>query len=821
MSRESQADDCIPDIVGKKIGHIEVISIIRAGGIGAVYLGHDSTLQRQVAVKVLHSRHRLQRGARVRFMREARVLSQLAHPNICSVFDYIEGEESDYLIMELIRGKSLHQAITDGLSQSQKLSIAKQLLDVLVAVHGRGVIHRDLTPDNIMVTPEGAIKVLDFGLARMVEAAPVVIPDTSPAETTAPPGVHEEATWAHLSMDDLDSVGLHTKAGVVVGTVRYMSPEQARGEPVTPASDIFSLGLILQQLFTGVCPYDSNMSTGQMLYARATDGGNLQATGLPPDYERLVSRMKAFAPGVRPSSVDAAAKLQSIIDRPKRRRRTAMLVTAWMVLLLFATIVTVQSWRAAREAERANREAKTAQAVSDFLVELFEVNDPYAAGPGETQGRDMPTGEILDRGAQRLRSEFQDQPEIRSRLMRTVGVVYQNLGSYDTAQSLIEEALQVQRDRLAGDEPELARSLVALGKLLRDRGKHEEAQPLLEEALILRQRLWGDEHLEVAESLNELARLYESQGELDKAESHFREALAMQQRLLGTEHAAIAEGLNNLGSLLRRKGELEEAESLLKEALVMWRSLLGNEHLRVATTMNNLGAVYLNRGKHAAAKEMIGESLRLRRKLLGRTHPQVAEALNNLAKLHADENDAEVAEALYRESLSISREVGDTPLQAITLNNLAGLLQRGGAYEEAEPLLQESLVLFQELYGESHIYVGVSLSNQANLKNVLGKYAEAEALARQSLAILSESLAADHWRIAVAEGVLGASFTGRGRFTEAEPLLLKSHTIVCKTTGASSLYCRRALQHLVDLYQASGRPQKAAEYQELLDAATP
>jgi serine/threonine-protein kinase len=818
--RESGEAKDIHNIVGQKIGHIVVLSIIRAGGIGAVYLGYDSTLQRQVAVKVLHSRYRLQQGARVRFMHEARVLSQLAHPNICSVFDYIKGEECDFLIMELIKGKSLHHTIAAGLSQSQKLSIAKQLLDVLVAVHSRGVIHRDLTPDNIMVTPEGAVKVLDFGLARAVDTAPVVVPDTGPGEPVAQSGADEEASWTRLTMDDLGSAGLQTKAGVVVGTVRYMSPEQARGEPVTPASDIFSLGLILQQLFTGACPYDRNMSTGQMLYARANEGGVLPTTGLRPDHDRLISRMKAFAPGMRPSSVDAAANLQLIIDRPKRRRRTAMFVTAWMVLLLFATTVTVQSWRAARAAERANREAKTAQAVSEFLVELFEVNDPYAAGPGEPQGRDVPTGEILDRGAQRLRSEFQDQPEIRARLMRIVGVVYSNLGSYDTAQPLIEEALQVQRDRLADDESELAKSLVALGKLLRDRGNQEEAQPLLEEALILRQRLWGDEHLEVAESLNELARLYESQSQLDEAESHFREALAMQQRLLGEEHAAIAEGLNNLGSLLRRTGEFEEAESLLLKALAMWRSLVGDEHLRVATTMNNLGVVYLNRGDHAAAKEMIAESVRQRRKLLNRNHPQVAQALNNLAKLHADENDVEAAAALYRESLSISRQLDD-PIQPFTLNNLAGLLQRSGAYQEAAPLLQESLVLFQRFYGESHVYVGISLSNQANLKNVMGKHAEAEALAHQSLSVLSENLAADHWRIADAESILGASFTGRGRFAEAETLLLKSYPILRDKNGLHSLYCRRAVQHLVDLYQASGRPEQAAEYQKLLDAATP
>jgi serine/threonine-protein kinase len=815
--RESEAADDIHNMVGQKIGHIEVLSIIRAGGIGAVYLGHDTTLQRHVAVKVLHSRHRLQRDARLRFMREARVLSQLAHPNICSVFDYVEGEDCDYLIMELIKGRSLQQAIAEGLSESDKLSIARQLIDVLVAVHGRGVIHRDLTPDNIMVTPEGTVKVLDFGLARSVEAAPVVIQSDAPGE---PASSDQETTWAHLAMDDLGSVDLQTKVGVVVGTVRYMSPEQARGEPVTPASDIFSLGLILQQLFTGACPYDREMTTGQMLYARATEGGVLPTTGLRPDYDRLISRMKAFAPGMRPSSVDAAAKLQQIIDRPKRRRRTAMIATAWMVLLLFATTVTVQSWRAAREAERANREARTAQAVSEFLVELFEVNDPFAAGPGEPQGRDVPTGEILDRGAQRLRSEFQNQPEIRARLMRIVGVVYSSLGSYDTAQPLIEEALQVQRDRLADDESELAKSLVALGKLLRDRGNQEEAQPLLEEALILRQQLWGDEHLEVAESLNELARLYESLSQLDKAESHFREALAMQQRLLGTEHEAIAEGLNNLGSLLRRTGEFEEAEQLLLEALAMWRSLVGDEHLRVATTMNNLGVVYLNRGDHATAKEMISESVRLRQRLLNRNHPQVAQALNNLAKIHADENDIEGAEALYRESLSISRQLDD-PMQPITLNNLAGLLQRSGAYQEAEPLLQESLVLFQRFYGDSHVYVGVSLSNQANLKNVMGKHAEAEALAHQSLSVLSENLAADHWRIANAESILGASFTGRGRFAEAEPMLLKSYPILRDKNGANSLYCRRAVQHLVDLYQASGRPEQAEEYQELLDAATP
>src|SRR5216110_2691476 len=257
------------NLAGRSFGHIRVDRILGQGGMGDVYEGFDVRLARRVALKVLNSEGQLDEEARARLIREARTLSKLDHPNICRIYDFIDDGVSDVLVLELIDGRTLQEAMDDGLSAAEKLRIARAIASVLVAAHRAGIIHRDLKPENVMLTKSGEVKVLDFGLARWIkrksgQSYPAISPGrlrvVEPGEAAAPPP-EDPAVNA-------------TAIGITVGTPLYMSPEQARGEPLTTASDIHSFGLLLQALFTGKEPYADGLTAREVMI-KASRGDSL------------------------------------------------------------------------------------------------------------------------------------------------------------------------------------------------------------------------------------------------------------------------------------------------------------------------------------------------------------------------------------------------------------------------------------------------------------------------------------------------------------------------------------------------------------------
>src|SRR6266540_3140610 len=270
---------------GLRYGHIRVEGILGQGGMGDVYEGFDERLTRRVALKVLHPDARPDGEARTRLIREARTLSQLDHPNICRIHDFIEEGQSDVLVLELIDGRTLEQAVEGGLSAAEKLRIARDVASVLVAAHRAGIIHRDLKPENVMLTKSGQVKVLDFGLARWLEqksksgrvrglssgAQATRLRVAAPDDQALGGDPDTTAIMGHAVSHTTPSVSA-TAYGVTVGTPMFMSPEQARGEDLTTASDMYSFGLMLQAMFTGRDPYPSSLTAQEvMLFAARGD----------------------------------------------------------------------------------------------------------------------------------------------------------------------------------------------------------------------------------------------------------------------------------------------------------------------------------------------------------------------------------------------------------------------------------------------------------------------------------------------------------------------------------------------------------------------
>ena len=282
-------------LVGRTIGNIRIVDRIGKGGMGEVYAGLDETLGRRVALKVIRAENRFAADARARFLREARILSQLEHPHICRIYNYIEGDEQDSLVLELIEGENLGDLIARGeLDPAQKMTVAAQIVEVLEAAHAKGVVHRDLKPHNVMVNSEGDVKVLDFGLAYSTTDAPGSQSsdslDLPPSDSSTPPigRIHQLQSLAPTmaatasptealpqpdaatltpssAPTDVGPADVHTREGSVLGTPGFMSPEQAAGRPATSASDMYSFGLLLQMLLTRAPVYPQGLTMPALL----------------------------------------------------------------------------------------------------------------------------------------------------------------------------------------------------------------------------------------------------------------------------------------------------------------------------------------------------------------------------------------------------------------------------------------------------------------------------------------------------------------------------------------------------------------------------
>ena len=678
-------------LLGKAVGGIRVIDTIGKGGMGEVYLGYDERLKRKVALKALRGENRLRAEAKTRFLREAQLLSQLEHPNICRIYGLVEEDDQEFLVLEFISGKSLRKEIQEGPDPKKRLALAIQVARALASAHAKGIIHRDLKPDNVMVDEDGCAKVLDFGLSRSLgfELAPTAdLPPESTLDGFVPPAAPGER-GLDVPM---------TRAGSVVGTLGYMSPEQAQGVPVTPASDVYSLGLLFQELFTGRPPYPPGRSP-QDLLADARSGTSLPAAGIDADLAQLINRMKSLTPAVRPSVVDVVAALERVADKPRMRRRRGLVAAASVLLACLSAVMTFQAIRIGREAARANREAEAARQVSSFLLKLFKVSDP-----GEARGSTVTAREILDTGAQKISQELKGQPATQARLMTTMGTVYRELGLYPPAAELLERALSTRR------------------------------------------KMSGSRSPDVAETGGELALCYMEQGRYEDAEALFREALAIQEESLGGGSPEAAKTLNNMAGLYWAQGNLSEARRLCARALEIREKVLGPSDPEVANTLTNLAILSNLQGDAAKAEELFWRALSVREKAQGEDHPDVVSTLTNLATLYAEQGKTDRAEPLFKRALSISkRTLGENhPNVATCLSNLGDLCTLEGKPSEALPFYRQALAIWEKALGPEHPDTAYALCGMANALKDLGRFSEAGPLYRRTLEIREKKLGPRH-----------------------------------------------------------------------------
>ena len=793
-----------PDaLLGTRVGVYRLTKLLGQGGMGAVYLAErdDAQYRQEVALKLI--RPGLHTADVVtRFRVERQILARLQHPNIARLLDGGMTEEGlPYLVMEYVAGTPLTQYCdAHRLPIAERLQLFQTVCQAVQFAHRNLIVHRDLKPSNILVTADGTVKLLDFGIAKLLSPQ-ANDPHTAP-----------------------------TRTGLQVLTPEYASPEQIRSEPITTASDVYALGVLLYELLTGRRPHDvrgCSPSEMERVICETTphrpsavvaqsdeDAGHAsetisQARGLSADklQRRLTGDLDTIV--LKAMHTDRARRYASaeqlrrdierhlaglpVQARPDtwryraqkfvRRHRAGVAAAALVVLALLVGIAGTawQAQRAARQAQiagaerdRARAEAAKAKEVSAFLIDLFTVTDP-----SEAQGTTLTAEDLLARGAERIDTELADQPTVQATMMDVMGQVYRNQGRYDEAQALLERALTIRQETLGPAHEDIAESLTSLGILLHYQGRFDAAAPRYRAALAMRQELLGEQHEDVASALNNLGTLFHHQGKLDSAETYYRQALASRQALGQEATAEGAVNLSNVAMVRKYRGDYAAADSLLRRALAIQRSVLGDQHPELANTLNNLGTTLVARNDLGDAEKSLREALAIRRTVLPTTHPQIASSLNNLAAVLERQGKLSEAESFYRESLALKRQILDDahPSVATSLNNLGLVLQAQGKLTEAQPMLEESLALRKQVHGARHPRVATALNNLAALFHDRQAWIRAEALYREALALRRELLGADHPRVATTAMGLAALLHERGDAPAAEPLFRDAHRI--------------------------------------------
>jgi eukaryotic-like serine/threonine-protein kinase len=768
----------LPTLEGRRVGAWTIDRQLGRGGMGTVWQAHrsDGRFEGIAAVKLLNLA-RLDAVGAERFRREGTLLGRLGHPNIARLLDAgLTDGGQPYLVLEHVAGERIDR-YCDALRLSPEQRI-RRVLDVVGAVshaHANLVVHRDLKPSNILVTADGAVKLLDFGIAKLLE----------------------------------DGTGTESAALTDVGdgralTPEYAAPEQVSGGVITTATDVYALGVLLYVLLTGRHPTGQGSRTAaehfrgivevepqrpssvvedaaatlrsasaarlRRIYAGDLDNIVLKALrkraddryatvgALGADLRRYLGHEPVSA---RPDS--AGYRLRKFI----RRNRLPVAAGSAIALGLLIGIVRERELRG-----RAEAEARKAVAVQDYLVSVFGAADPLA--PPESRPEETTARALLDHGAARIDTALGGEAEVRATLRTALGQVYANLALYDKAASQFDRALAERRGVLRAKDPAIAEAMDRLGTVRAQQERLVEADSLLRGALARRRALFGDQHDATAESLDHLADVLQGRNDYDGAEPLRREALAIRRALHGDSALVVATSKLNLGRLLYDRGAYADAGAMYREVIAVRERRLGPDHPGTSEAVLALGSAEEFQGHFAAAERLYRRALESQRTTLGPNHQLVAATLNNLGKMLHKAGEARwpEAEVLLRESLAINRRVFGARHSTVSTNlgHLAILMREEGKLDEAEGMLREALAIDRALYGDEYDGVAFGLNELGAVLRMRGHPDSAVPLLREAVRQTRKIFGESHRSTMATTVHLARALREAGQYAEAEPL---------------------------------------------------
>jgi eukaryotic-like serine/threonine-protein kinase len=766
---------------GIVIGPYQLLQLIGEGGMGQVWLAEQKQpVHRRVALKLIKVGMDTSEVV-ARFESERQALALMDHPAIAKVFDAGSTPEGrPYFVMEYVAGLPINDYCDrHRLTMRQRMELFIQVCEGVQHAHQKAIIHRDLKPSNILVTEvdgRPAPRIIDFGIAK----------------ATSQP---------------VDAATMFTRLGSVIGTLGYMSPEQAGsgGEDIDTRSDVYSLGVVLYELLVGALPLDFKKLVHEEALRRLREqdaprpstrlrtlGGDsaLTAQNRGADLPTLTRQLQGDADAIAlkalekdrrrryASPSELAADIERYLrDEPVaahppsrayrarkyiRRHRVGVGLASAVVLLLlgFAIAQAVELRAIRKERDRADR-------ITGFMTDMFKVSDP-----GEARGNDLRVREVLDKASTQIVTGLEKEPEDQARLMQVMADVYRNLGLYPQSESLIRRALSIQTGVLGADRPDTLKSMDTLSGVLEDESRYAEAEKVARDDVEKRTRMGGAEDRETLNATRELALILVDEGHYAEAEPVSRKTFEIARRKFGPVDPATLGAEAVLAINLAYAGKLAEAEKAFREALQGDLATLGPDDLTTLKAETNLGAVLLHEEKAAEAEKVFREVLEKRRRIFEPDHPQTL----------------------------------------LTMGNLALALSDQEHYPEAEKLFRETLAIKTKKLGAEHRSTLVTAGNLANVLRHEEKYAEAEQLIRQTLAIEERTLGKDHSDTLVSKAVLGQVLGEEGHYPEAERVLREDYDSMLRVVGQDHPYTAESAYDLAVVYAAEGKRAEAVTW---------
>jgi len=763
--------------IGQRVGPYQLVREIGRGGMGVVYLAKraDGEFDQQVALKVVRRSFADSELAR-RFRRERQILASLNHPNIARLLDGgVSAEGEPFIVMEYVEGARIDDyCAAKNLSTSGRLRLFLGVCRGISYAHQNLVVHRDIKPSNILVTAEGVPKLLDFGIAKL--------------------------------LDPTLGGGEHTRTEMRAFTPEYASPEQISGEQITTASDVYSLGVLLRSLLAGSRrtadagrfsdALPSETPGAETIASRVAIGTQGNA-GKPEtsvrkfagaELEKIVAMAMHEDPARRyASAAQLEEDIQNYLDgRPVRaqkdsftyragkfigRNRIGVAAAAVVLLTLFGGVIATvwQARRATAERDRARVEAAKSARINEFLQHVLGFSQVSWLSPNPQKKNISTIAEALDEASRRAERELADQPEILAAVQFSLGQSYFGQGKLDVAAQQLRSSMENRR------------------------------------------RVLGPEHPDTLQSMTALAEQMIFQGEFAEAETLSRDAVAVYRR--ASERGEVsarwfAVALNVLGVSLGYKGEAQASEPLFLEAVKVGANLTGADRGMIAVIYSNIGIQRGNQGDIDSAVDYLEKSVEEMRRLPDKPISNLAISLSNLGSFMTIKGEYAQAEVLLRESQDLNRQtVGEKHLFTVmSIIYLADNYCEQGDFSRALEEINRALAIQRETLKEGHIDFGRSWTIQGKILTRKGEAARGEEPLRNALALRVKALKPGHSAIAATQGALGECLTAQGRYAEAEPLLTDSRKALEASLGARDPRTQKALRRLSTLYDAWQRP---------------
>jgi eukaryotic-like serine/threonine-protein kinase len=733
---------------GEVVGRYKIIKEIGYGGMGNVFQAErsDGEFNQKVALKLLRdllpSAHQVER-----FRSERQILASLSHGQIARLFDGGVTEKGQpWFAMELVEG----QPITTYCDQN-KLTVEERLklfLDVCSAVqyaHRKLVVHRDLKPSNILVTVDCKVKLLDFGIAKVVD---------EPASGEGSP---------------------LTRQGIFPLTPSYASPEQIKGEAITTASDIYQLGLVLYELLSGSRPYDltgkspagmeqticetepvapvqklvnGELATNdpektavergiklpQLRKKLRGDIGTVVMKALRKEPDRRYESAEQFAGDIRRclAGKPIQAHPDSRLYRAKKfiHRNPAETIAAAIILILMAGYIVTITWHTQRTQAAladAEREAEKSEQVVEFLMGMFEAGDPY-----KSLGDTVTAGVLLERGLNRA-EQLNSQPGVQAQMFEIIGRVYRELGEYEKAWPALDKAITLREGGNAPPGIQTADNYYKMGTVMHHMGRYRESDNYFNKALEIYREHPEHKSPEYASSLYSMAGFYSIRGEFETAEKMHIQALEMRLALLNEVHPDVAESYQGMGNTQYMAGNIDGAFRKLQKALKIYEAVYHDDHPVIAGVKTNLAGPLQKLGYTVEAGSYLETALSINERVFGEHHTQTGISKKALADFYRSQAEYASAEAIYLELKNSIEE--NHPLKRPVVQALANMYMEAGDPERAEPLLRQTIHLLESVLNPEHPRVLTAHLALGSCLIKLGEFEEAEA---RLLAILNE-----------------------------------------------------------------------------------